>query len=119
MSLEMNIERIADALESIATSLNNTPVVAAEPKTPPEPAPEPEPAAPTPPPAPAPAASTVPFTDLAGLNQYVMSAYTEMGAEKGAKIAGVLQSIGVNNVKEIKPEQFEVFYNGVEALKAS
>lgn len=68
--------------------------------------------------APAPAQQSVPFSDSQGLTQYTMAAYQAMGPEKGARIQSVLQSIGVSNLNEVKPEQFAAFYNGVEALKA-
>ena len=58
-----------------------------------------------------------PFTDGKGLIEYVMSAYKEMGAEKGAKIQGVLTELGLQNVNELRPTEYDAFYTKVEALK--
>jgi len=58
-----------------------------------------------------------PFTDGKGLIEYVMSAYKEMGAEKGAKIQGVLTELGLQNVNELRPTEYDAFYAKVEALK--
>ena len=72
--------------------------------------------------APAPAsvvqqAPAVPFSDGQGLIAYVMDAYKSMGPTKGAGIQGVLTSIGVANINDVKPEQYGTLYAGVEALK--
>lgn len=73
--------------------------------------------------APAPAAPVVqqapavPFSDGQGLIAYVMDAYKSMGPTKGAGIQGVLTSIGVANINDVKPEQYGTLYAGVEALK--
>lgn len=66
---------------------------------------------------PTPAKSGVPFTDAKGLVNYVMTVYQELGPEKGARIQEVINGLGCKVVNEIKPEQFEAFYQGVEALK--
>ena len=58
-----------------------------------------------------------PFTDGKGLIDYVMTAYKEMGAEKGAKIQGVLTEMGLQNVNELRPTEYDAFYTKVEALK--
>ena len=71
-------------------------------------------------PAPAPVvqqAPAVPFSDGQGLIAYVMDAYKSMGPTKGAGIQGVLTSIGVANINDVKPEQYGTLYAGVEALK--
>lgn len=65
----------------------------------------------------APAAPQVPFADGAGLIAYVMDAYKTMGAQKGAQIQNVLNSIGVQNINDVKPEQYGAVFQGVEALK--
>jgi hypothetical protein len=62
-------------------------------------------------------ASAVPFSDGQGLIAYVMDAYKSMGPTKGAGIQGVLTSIGVANINDVKPEQYATLYAGVEALK--
>lgn len=63
------------------------------------------------------AAGKAPFTDGKGLIDYVMTAYKEMGAEKGAKIQGVLTEMGLQNVNELRPTEYDAFYTKVEALK--
>ena len=63
------------------------------------------------------AAPAEPFSDNAGLIAYVMDAYKTMGPQKGANIQGVLGSIGVQNINDVKPEQYGAVYQGVEALK--
>ena len=62
-------------------------------------------------------APAVPFSDGQGLIAYVMDAYKSMGPTKGAGIQGVLTSIGVANINDVKPEQYGTLYAGVEALK--
>jgi hypothetical protein len=62
-------------------------------------------------------APAVPFSDGQGLIAYVMDAYKSMGPTKGAGIQGVLTSIGVANINDVKPEQYATLYAGVEALK--
>lgn len=77
------------------------------------------PAAPTfEPPAPAaPAASKAPFTDGKGLITYVMDVYKQLGAEKGAGIQGVLTEMGLTNVNDVRPTEYDTFFAKVEALK--
>lgn len=117
MSIENNLNRIADSNDKIvellsAMSGNNQPVAPA-PVAPVAPAPvAPAPVAPVPVASP----SNVPFTDNAGLMQYVMTKYKELGPEKGVKIQTVLQSLGYNNVNDIQPEKYESFFNGVESI---
>jgi hypothetical protein len=65
----------------------------------------------------APVGAKAPFTDGKGLIEYVMSAYKEMGAEKGAKIQGVLTELGLQNVNELRPTEYDAFYTKVEELK--
>ena len=69
--------------------------------------------------APTPAAPVqgAPFTDGQGLIAYVMGAYKEMGATKGAGIQGVLTGLGYQNINDVKPEHYGALYQGVEALK--
>lgn len=71
--------------------------------------------------APTPAAPVqgAPFTDGQGLIAYVMGAYKEMGATKGAGIQGVLTGLGYQNINDVKPEHYGALYQGVEALKRS
>lgn len=87
-----------------------TPVVAAAPVMPAAPTFEPVVEA-------APAANAAPFTDGKGLIDYVMTIYKELGPEKGAKIQGVLSEMGLQNVNELRPTEYDAFYAKVEALK--
>jgi hypothetical protein len=64
-----------------------------------------------------PTSPAAPFADGQGLIAYVMEAYKSMGPTKGAGIQGVLTSIGVANINDVKPEQYGAVFNGVEALK--
>ena len=144
MSLEQTLERIAVALETIAANrapVQNTPVAAPvaapvkEVKKPVEvviPVLIPEAAAPTPPVVAAPTVPTVtlapvvaspsddcPIKDGKGLMDYVMGAYRALGAEKGAKIQEVLNSIGCAAINEVRADQYAALHAGIEALKAA
>lgn len=80
------------------------------------------PALPTFAPAPVAAASVVPaspFQNPQQVMEYTMGAYKAMGPEKGNKIQGILQSMGVANLNDLRPEQYGAFYQNVEALKVS
>lgn len=135
MSIEKTISDLTAAVTALTAAINakSGAVVGAGtatvPQTPaPAPAPQPQmfqaPAAQMPAPpsftAPAPVvqqAPAVPFSDGQGLIAYVMDAYKSMGPTKGAGIQGVLTSIGVANINDVKPEQYATLYAGVEALK--
>jgi len=147
MSLENNIQRIADALESIALSLskgvNTTPVqetvqVEAPKKAPKAPV---EVAAPVVAPTPAPVAAMPPvptFTPVAvapvapvsepvvtapafankqAMMDFVISSYKALGAEKGAAIQNVLTGMGYNNINDVPDTQWGQLKSGIEALK--
>ena len=129
MSIENQIAALTAAVVELTAALRaNQTGTATVPQTP-APAPAPvfqAPAAqmPAPPsftaPAPAPVvqqAPAVPFSDGQGLIAYVMDAYKSMGPTKGAGIQGVLTSIGVANINDVKPEQYGTLFAGVEALK--
>ena len=137
MSLELEIQKLTDAVQELTgaiETLMQRPV--AEPVAAPAPEPVVEapapvaapaapvaapvmPAAPTfEPPAPtAPAASKAPFTDGKGLITYVMDVYKQLGAEKGAGIQGVLTEMGLTNVNDVRPTEYDTFFAKVEALK--
>ena len=137
MSLELEIQKLTDAVQELTgaiETLMQRPV--AEPIAAPAPVPVVEapapvaapaapvavpvmPAAPTfEPPAPvAPAASKAPFTDGKGLITYVMDVYKQLGAEKGAGIQGVLTEMGLTNVNDVRPTEYDTFFAKVEALK--
>ena len=130
MSIEQNLAALTAAIAELTAALRaNQTGTATVPQTPaPAPAPQPQmfqaPAAQMPAPpsfaAPAPVvqqAPAVPFSDGQGLIAYVMDAYKAMGPTKGAGIQGVLTSIGVANINDVKPEQYGTLFAGVEALK--
>lgn len=128
MSIEQKISDLTAAINALTTVLNQragtTTVPQVAPGVPVMQAPQvqmPPPPSFAPPaqmqftmPAAAPAA---PFADQAGLIAYVMGAYKEMGAQKGAQIQNVLTGIGVQNINDVKPEQYGALYQGIEALK--
>jgi hypothetical protein len=131
MSLEVKIEALTASVNQLIAVMSAAqqsapvaPVVQASPVAAPV-APAPVaaamPALPTFAPAPAPAApvSTAPFTNAQGVMEYTMGAYKAMGPEKGNKIQGILQGMGVANLNDLKPEQYGPFYQAVEALKVS
>lgn len=137
MSLELEIQKLTDAVQELTgaiETLMQRPV--AEPVTAPVAAPAPAPvveapapvaapaapvmpAAPTfePPASVAPAANKAPFTDGKGLIAYVMDVYKQLGAEKGAGIQGVLTEMGLTNVNDVRPTEYDAFFAKVEALK--
>ena len=128
--LEVKIEELTKAVIALTELIGKIeagktvePVKAEKPvKAEPKPAPVVEaapvmPAAPTFEPVAAPAANAAPFTDGKGLIDYVMTVYKELGAEKGAQIQGVLTEMGLQNVNELRPTEYDAFYAKVEALK--
>lgn len=132
MSIEQKIGELTAAVNALTAALTQragTPTVPQAPAPAPVAAPAPAPAAaqmPAPPSFAAPqqpqfaapaAAPAAPFADSAGLIAYVMAAYKEMGPQKGAQIQNVLTNIGVQNINDVKPEQYGAVYQGVEALK--
>lgn len=144
MSLEAKIELLTEAITRLIDTLNTqqtsivvptapaaqvaAPVVQAAPVVE-APVPQAAPVAPTvaAPAMPAPptfvapvleaAPTGAPFTDGKGLIDYVMSAYKQMGAEKGARIQNVLMSMNYQNINDVKPEHYGALYQGIEALK--
>ena len=66
---------------------------------------------------PPPAAPVAPFTDAKGLMDYVMSSYKNLGPQKGAQIQGVLGTLGVSTINEVRAEQYGALFAGVESLK--
>lgn len=134
MSLEAKIEALTASVNQLIAVMSAgqqsapaAPVVQAPPVAAPV-APAPVAAAPVMPalptfaPAPAPVAAPVaaaPFQNPQQVMEYTMGAYKAMGPEKGNKIQGILQSMGVQNLNDLKPEQYGQFYQAVEALKVS
>ena len=66
-----------------------------------------------------PAAPVAPFSTQQDLFNYTGAAYQAMGPEKGGKIQGILQTMGLTNLNDVKPEQYGNFYALVEQLKVS
>jgi len=107
-----------------APMIPSAPPVAAAPAMPPVPFPAtaaaptfaaPAPAVPPMPPvAPAPAPGR-PFNDVAGCTQWVISRYNALGA-RGSEIQKVLGALGITNIQETKPEQFDTLFTQVSAL---
>jgi len=62
---------------------------------------------------------SVPFNDAKTLQNYVVSAYTAMGPEKGQGIQQVIVSLGHQNINELRLDQYATFYQAVEAMRAS
>jgi len=132
MSLEAKIEDLTAAIHALVAAMGARPVAApaAAPAVvtiTPVPAPAPvaaAPAMPAPPvfevpaPAPAPTLPKAPFTDQKSLIDYVMSSYKTLGVAKGAQIQQVLVSLGHQNINDVKPENYDALFAGVEALKA-
>jgi hypothetical protein len=61
--------------------------------------------------------TSAPFADHAALMTFVMDSYKALGPIKGAKIQDVLNSVGVKNINEVKPEHYATIKSGVDALK--
>ena len=125
MSIEQKISELTAAVTALTAALTQRAGVSNVPQTPvsvnpaPVAAQQQMPALPTFAAAPTPAAPVqgAPFTDGQGLIAYVMGAYKEMGATKGANIQGVLTQLGYQNINDVKPEHYGALYQGVEALK--
>jgi len=142
MSLEAKIEALTDAVTHLTAVIvrieaaqgASAPAVAAAPVASPVVAtpvpvvqapagnmpPPPSFAAPVVPPVvAAPAPAGVPFNDAKGLMAYVMASYQTLGPQKGAQIQTVLSGLGVQNINDVKPEQYAALYNGIEQLKGA
>jgi len=136
MSLESKIEDLTAAIHALVAAMGARPVAApaAAPAAPVAPTPvvSAAPVAPAPvvpampappvfaPPAPVAPAATLPkapFTDQKSLIDYVMSSYKTLGVAKGAQIQQVLVSLGHQNINDVKPENYDALFAGVEALK--
>jgi len=59
----------------------------------------------------------VPFTTQKELITYVMAAYKQLGPTKGAQIQQVMNTVGIGNINEVKPEMYKPLFDGIEALK--
>ncbi len=56
-----------------------------------------------------------PFNDVAGATTWVISRYNALGA-RGSEIQKVLAALGITNIQETKPEQFDALFTQVSAL---
>ena len=142
MSLELTIENLTVAINTLIDSINKqgirapiapmvAPVaVAAAPVVEPTPVAKPvvefapvvaTPQMPAPPsfvaPTPVAAAVGAPFTDPKGLIDFVMTSYKNLGPAKGAGIQGVLTGLGYQNINDVKAEHYAALFSGIESLK--
>jgi hypothetical protein len=127
MSLESKIEDLTKAVHLLVAALGArptaAPVAVQAPAPVAVPVPAPVPIMPPPPvfvapPPPAPVApAAAPFSDQKGLIDYVMGAYKALGPQKGAQIQNVLVGMGCANINDVKPENYDALFAGVEALK--
>ena len=74
---------------------------------------------PAPAPAPVAAPTAAPFKDNQELTQYVLNVYRELGPQKGMQIQKVLDSMGIKNINDTRPDQYAQFYAGVEQIRAA
>ena len=58
-----------------------------------------------------------PFSDPKGLIEFVMTSYKNLGPAKGAGIQGVLTGLGYQNINDVKAEHYAALFSGIEALK--
>ena len=122
MSIELNLDRIATALEAIASAMTQAeaaPAPVPKPKPQPKPAPlpvEPEPEQPAFMAPPTPQTPSAPFTDNTGLVSYVMGKYKALGPVKGAMIQQALAELGHTNISNLKSDQYLDFFLKVESL---
>lgn len=131
MSIEQKIVELTEAINKLTaamsaqTSAPTAPVAVQQPIVPVVAAPTVQPVTPSMfGPATAPAATglvaaAVPFSDSAGLVKYAMSVYQALGNEKGARIQGIIQQLGHENINSIRPDQFGQFFAMVEQLKVA
>jgi hypothetical protein len=142
MSLELKIENLTVAINTLIDSINKqgirapiapmvVPVaVTAAPVAAPVPvavvapvaAPIAAPVMPAPPSFVTPQAVFVPqngapFTDPKGLIDFVMTSYKNLGPAKGAGIQGVLTGLGYQNINDVKAEHYAALFSGIESLK--
>jgi len=139
MTIENNLQSIADSLKIIANHLTLqstlTPVAAvavpatvaqqvtvtpaAMPALPVFDLPVPTPVAQVPVPVPAVVAqaSPSPFASKQEMTDFVLSSYKALGAEKGAKIQDVLVALGHRNINDVPSELWAQLKTGIDALK--
>lgn len=58
-----------------------------------------------------------PFSDPKGLIEFVMTSYKILGPAKGAGIQGVLTGLGYQNINDVKAEHYAALFSGIESLK--
>lgn len=131
MSLESQIQTLTDAINNLAFIMQQQAVtVKATPSviTPREPEPTPIPIVET---INKPTASVqmpalptfmaapvkAPFSDAAGLKDYVMTSFHTLGPVKGLDIQNVMVKLGHTNINDLLPCDYDALFAGVEALK--
>lgn len=135
MSLELKIENLTVAINTLIDSINKqgirapiAPVIAPVVAAPvavvaPVAAPIAAPVMPAAPTFDIPQAITqipqngAPFTDPKGLIDFVMTSYKNLGPAKGAGIQGVLTGLGYQNINDVKAEHYAALFCGIESLK--
>ena len=60
---------------------------------------------------------TPPFTSFREMTDYAMGVYRELGPTKGMGIQTVILNLGHQTINDVRPDQYQAFYEGVEALK--
>ena len=68
--------------------------------------------------APSPGNGAIPFNDKVSLVNYVTGLYKALGPQKGLEIGTKMRELGVANIGECKPEQYEALYHALEGLRA-
>ena len=61
----------------------------------------------------------MPFTNNQELTQYVLNVYRDLGPQKGMQIQKVLDSLGIKNINDTRPDQYAAFHAGVEKIRAA
>jgi len=57
------------------------------------------------------------FPSKQAMMDFVIASYRELGPEKGARIQGVLESIGYKNINDVSEAQWGQLKAGIEGLK--
>ena len=60
--------------------------------------------------------SGLPFSNVDELTKYALKKFESLGREKGSNIQKIIIALGHTKTSQIRPDQFEQFYNAVERL---
>lgn len=122
MSIEKSLERIADALEIMASNkpaADAVPAAASAAKPAPTPKVAPKAAPAHAQVAQAAPSGALPFNDPASLVKYVTESYQALGPEKGMQIQSILENLGHTNVTEVPADKYGQLHQAIEELKAA